>query len=181
MIVLAFVIAAITAATTTASSSCSLTTQEKRENARLSFEAFDQAGDLPSTSRKLAERGCYRASIDAAESYLLLGPPRSDYQQRVIVWHMAQSTAMAGDERRAASLIAATRVPMGNNENLDWNSYVQATWAFLVKDRATFDQAAATLAKSGRAPDITNSSIVTGMGRCWNKPYRIAYDSRCGT
>lgn len=168
-----------TAAATIGDPPCMLTASQKQANAKLNFDDFDQKGTLPSTSRALGERGCLRLAADAAEDYLLNGPARSDYQQRVIVWHMAQSFAMAGDERRAAQLMAGTRVPAGNNENLDWNSYVRASWAFLVKDRLVFDVAAADLAKSARPSDRVNSAIISGMGRCWAKPYRVAYDRHC--
>lgn len=158
---------------------CALTTADRAANAGLSFEDFDQKGTLPSTFRALSERGCAREAAEAAEDYLLNGPARTDYQQRIITWHMAQSLALAGEERQAAQLMAGTRVPTGNNENLDWNSYLKASWAFLVKDRPTFDAAAAQLAESSRAPDRINSSFVAGLGRCWAKPYRLAYNPDC--
>ena len=161
-------------------SSCVLTVADKAANAALSFDDFDQKATLPSTPRKLSERGCEREAAEAAQDYLLNGPARTDYHQRVIVWHMAQGLALAGDERQAAQLMAGTRVPTGNNENLDWNNYVRASWAFLVKNRSAFDAAAAQLARSSRAPDRTNSAIVNGMGRCWAKPYRLAYNPDCG-
>lgn len=180
MSLLVFVAAGLsTAAATVADPPCTLTATEKLANAKLSFDDFDQKGALPSTPRALGERGCLRLAAEAAEDYLLNGPARSDYHQRVILWHMAQSLALAGDERRAAQLMAGTRVPTGNNENLDWNSYVRASWAFLVKDRPAFDVAAADLARSARPSDRVNSAIISGMGRCWAKPYRVAYDLRC--
>ncbi len=77
-------------------------------------------------------------------------------------------------------MMPGTRVPTGNNENLDWNNYVKATWAFLVKNRSAFDAAAVQLAKSSRASDRINSGIVSGMRRCWAQPYRLAYNSDCG-
>ncbi len=162
-----------------AQETCALTATDKAANAKLSFDDFDQKGTLPSTFRALSERGCAREAAEAAEDYLLNGPARTDYQQRVIVWHMAQEFALAGDERQAAQLIAGTRVPTGNNENLDWNNYVKASWAFLAKNRRAFDVAAAQLALSSRASDRTNSAIVNGMGRCWAKPYRQAYNANC--
>lgn len=180
MAILLFALASLSASATLPSrSSCALTATDKAANAALSFDDFDQKGILSSTSRALSERGCAREATEAAEDYLLNGPARTDYQQRVIVWHMAQGLAMAGDERQAAQLMVGTRVPTGNNENLDWNSYVKASWAFLIKDRLAFDAAAAQLAVSSRAPDRTNSAFVTGMGRCWAKPYRLAYNPSC--
>lgn len=179
--ILLFVMASLSAsATPEAQPICSLTAADKGANATLDFDDFDQKGTLPSTFRALSERGCAREAAETAEDYLLNGPARSDYQQRVIVWHMAQSLALAGDERHAAQLMAGTRVPVGNNENLDWNSYVKASWAFLVKNRSAFNAAAATLAESTREPDRNNSAFVAGMGRCWAKPYKVAYNPSCG-
>jgi len=160
--------------------SCALTPADKIANAALSFDDFDQKGTLPSTARALSERDCMNEAVAAAEDYLLNGPPRTDYQQRIIMWHMAQHLALAGEELQAAHLMAATRVPTGNNDNIDWNTYVKATRAFLVKDRKAFDTTATTLASSGRESDQINRSIVMAMGRCWMKPYRLAYNANCG-
>ncbi len=180
MLLVLFAFASLSATDAVATQpNCLLTAADKFANATLSFEDFDQKGVLSSTSRKLSERGCLREAAEATEDYLLNGPARSDYEQRVMVWHMAQSLAFAGDERHAASLMVGTRVPAGNNENLDWNSYVKATWAFLVKDRVAFDVAAARLAESSRVSDRINSSLITAMGRCWAKPYRVAYNPDC--
>lgn len=174
-------LAVISASTSVPSpSSCVITAADKAANAALSFDDFDQKGTLPSTFRALSERDCAREAAEAAEDYLLNGPARTDSQQRVLIWHMAQGLALVGEERQAAQLMVGTRVPKGNNENLDWNSYLQASWAFLVKNRPAFDAAAAQLASSPRAPDSNNSRFVAALGRCWAKPYRIAYDPGCG-
>ena len=181
MEILFFIVASLSAAAPpSAQPNCSLTEADKKDNAALSFDDFDQQGTLPSTSRALANLGCFEEAAEATEDYLLNGPARTDYEQRVIVWHMAQSLAMAGDERKAATLMAGTRVPTGNNENLDWNSYVKASWAFLAKNRAAFDAAAYELSKSILPPDRVNGAIVAAMGRCWTKPYNVAYDPDCG-
>lgn len=181
MAILLYALATLSAsATLSAQPTCASSTTDKAANAALSFDDFDQKGTLPSTFRALSERGCAREAAEAAEDYLLNGPARTDYQQRIIVWHMAQGLALAGDERQAAQLMAGTRVPIGNNDNLDWNNYVKASWAFLTKNRSAFDAAAAQLAGSSRAADRNNSTFVTGMGRCWAKPYRLAYNPDCG-
>lgn len=163
-----------------AGSNCALTEAGKQANATLSFDDFDQKGTLPSSFRALSERGCTKEATEATEHYLLNGPVRTDGQQRIMVWHMAQGLALLGAEREAARLMAGTRVPAGNTDDLDWNSYVTATWAFLVKDRPGFDAAAARLAASRQTPDRINSAIVAGMGRCWIRPYASAYDADCG-
>lgn len=159
---------------------CALTETDKRANAALGFEDFDQKGSLPSSSRALSQRGCGKKAIEAAEDYLINGPLRTEWQQRMIVWHMAQDLAIQGQEREAARLMAAARDAEGSGERIDWNSYVAASWAFLVKDRPLFDAAAARLAASSRTPDRVNSAIVAAMGRCWGKPYRVAYNPECG-
>ncbi|MFN7400311.1 MAG: hypothetical protein ACK5SX_14940 [Sandaracinobacter sp.] len=76
--------------------------------------------------------------------------------------------------------MAAARDAEGSGDRIDWNSYVTASWAFLVKNRPAFDAAAARLATSSREPDRANSALVAALGRCWLKPYWVAYNPDCG-
>ena len=158
---------------------CTLTAADKAANARLSFDDFDQRGTLRSTWRALSEGGCERQAIEAAEDYLLHGPPRTDTEQRDVSWHLAQSLALVGDEREAAYIMAGTREPGTASDGFDWNDYVIASWAFLLKDRARFDAAAARLASAGE-DNRANSAHIAALGRCWNRPYKIAYNVKCG-
>ena len=159
---------------------CVLTPADKMTNAALSFEDLDQRGTVPSTTTALNNRGCRKQAVEAMEHYLINGPVRTDREQRIILWHMAQSLALAGQESEAARLMTATRTPDLTNDRFDWDSYVSAGSAFLIKGRAAFDKAAATLASSVRPSDVVNSGVVAAMGRCWKKQYSVAYDATCG-
>ena len=164
--------------------SCRLDEADKRANAALSFQDFDQAGTLPSTARKLGERQCWREAAEATSDYLIRGPVQAPGEQRILLFHLGQFYAMLGEERRAADYVAATRRPPDQAppapDALRWNDYVQGTWAFLTKDRAMLVAARdAVLAGAGEGNRI-NGSLLAAMERCFDRPYAVAYDMNCG-
>lgn len=162
---------------------CVLTDTDKRANAALSFGAFDQQGTLPSSARALSGRGCWREAANATADYLIRGPVAAPREQRVLLFHLGQYSAMGGDEKRAATVIAATReLPSDRDPDdpLRWNDYVKGTWAFLVKDRsALIASRDAVLAGSGHG-NAANGALLAGLERCLSRPYAIAYDRNCG-
>jgi hypothetical protein len=164
--------------------SCSLDEAGKRANASLSFQDFDQAGTLPSTSRRLGEQGCWREAVEATADYLVKGPVASPGEQRVLLFHLGQFYAMAGEERRAAEFIAATRRPADPAppapDALRWNDYVQGTWAFLVKDRAMLVAARDVVLAAPGEGNRTNGNLLAAMERCFDRSYAVAYDMNCG-
>lgn len=164
--------------------SCVLDEAGKRANATLSFNDFDQAGTLPSTARKLGERGCWTEAAEATADYLIRGPVPNPGEQRILLFHLGQALALAGEERRAAAFIGATRRPPDPAppapDALRWNDYVQGTWAFLAKDRVMLVAARdAVLAGAGDGNRI-NGSLLAAMERCFDRPYVVAYDMNCG-
>lgn len=166
----------------TSPASCTLDEEAKRANAALSFDEFDQRGTLPSSGRKLGEAGCWRQAAEAWADYLIRGPAPTPGQQRTMLFHLGQALAMAGEERRAADFVAATRMPADAvaQTELNWNDYVRGTWAFLVKDRPMLIAARdAVLAGAGRG-NANNGALLAGMERCFDRPYVIAYSTNCG-
>ena len=163
---------------------CRLTAADKQANARLSFNDFDQQGTLPSSARKLGEAGCWKEAAEATADYLIHGPIPSPGEQRVLLFHLGQQLAFAGEEERAAGFIAATRRPPDpmppKTDQLNWNDYVIGTWAFLKKDRPALIAARdAVLATAGEGNRI-NGALLAAMERCFEKPYELAYDPDCG-
>ena len=162
---------------------CSLSLEDKVANAKLGFDAFDQTGSASATGRKLTERGCWQAAAEAWADYLIRGPVPSPNEQRILLWHMGQALAFSGQETMAAKVIGATRRPdpaPPETGPLDWNDYVRGTWAFLVKDRPTLRAMRdAVLASPGPSNRI-NGNLLAAMERCFEKPYALAYDPKCG-
>lgn len=121
-------------------------------------------------------------------------------QSYILYWHEAQVRAVAGDYKRAIPLMEKSRKP----EKTDfggWNYYVDASIAFLRKDKAALADARSKLAKLQPAPGMSpvkdglidvhmpngqivkerwpfNLDFVDGFIRCFDKPYIVAYRSK---
>lgn len=159
---------------------CALDDAGRRANAALSFEDFDQRGTLPSSARSLSNRGCWRQAAEATAHYLINGPIPTPAQQRVLLFHLGQQLAGAGEERRAADFVAAARAPEEEapQRELNWNDFVRGTWAFLVKDRPMLIAARdAVLASPGRS-NAMNGGLLAALERCFDRPYATAVADR---
>jgi hypothetical protein len=162
---------------------CTLTMQAKVANAKLSFDDFDQKGSTPTTARSLGQRGCWKAAAEATADYLIRGPIASPGEQVVLLFHVGQQLALGGEERRGADFVAAARRPVdpaASADRLRWNDYVVGTWAFLTKDRAMLTAARDAVLAGKNPGDQINGRILAALERCFNKPYIVAYDPKCG-
>ena len=153
---------------------CRLSSADKAANATLSFDDFDQVGALPSTARKLVERGCYDAAVEANEEYLLFGKVMGEGERRVVSFHLGQALALAGRGREAARVIAGTLKPdQPADAELDWNTYVKGVWAFLIKDRVRLDAAQRVLSTLGGNNPI-NAGALARLQTCFKQSYKAA-------
>jgi hypothetical protein len=146
--------------------------------------AFDQ--DLEGGWRALAARSkCRRAAADLIAAYRRAHPAASS----ILRWHEGQLRASVGQTRRAISLFEASR-HLDNTDDWGWNDYVDATVAFLRRDRMALTAARERLAArpkpptwnprdpQGRALPIAwpvNLNVVDGLIRCFDKSYDQAY------
>lgn len=157
---------------------CRLFAEDLKANAALSFDDFDQKGTLTSSFRALENRGCDAVAADAAEDYMLHHPDLTSDERINVMFHEGQARAMAGEERIAAMLIAATRsLDQKLDAPFDWNTYVEGTWAFLVKDRARLEAATTALSLRSGVGNVTNARVLRGLLTCFNRPYKEAYGS----
>jgi hypothetical protein len=121
-------------------------------------------------------------------------------QSGILFWHEGQLRAMAGDYSDAIPLLEKSRKPIGD-DLAGWNAYVDATVAFLKKDRPALDAARSQLADvkpdadtevkdgfieahmaDGRVAKFAwppNLDVVDGLRRCFDKPYAAAYGGEC--
>ncbi|GAA0525015.1 hypothetical protein FHS83_001883 [Rhizomicrobium palustre] len=159
-----------------ASPPCALTPADKAANAALSYDDFDQKGALPSSFRALDTRGCDREAAAAAEDYMLHHPGLSDGERINVLFHEGQSLAVSGAERTAAMLIAAAKdLSQKPDDPFDWNTYVEGTWAFLVKERGRLEAATTKLSSSRGEGNAINAQILRGLLGCFDRTYKEAY------
>ena len=154
---------------------CVLSTADKIANAAQTYDEFDQKGSLPSSFRALEIAGCYGLAAEASEDYILHHPGLKNGERLNVLFHEGQALAMAGDERVGAMLIAASRnLSQDPNDSFDWNTYIEGTWAFLVKDRARLEAAAEKLSGAGE-DNALNARVLRGLQHCFGRPYRDVY------
>jgi len=159
---------------------CHVTALDKTSNAQMSFDDFDQKGVSASTWRRLSERGCYAAAIEAAEDYLIHAHFAKASEQRDVMFHIAQSLGMIGRYEEAALAVAGAKSPIATPaDDLDWNTYLDGTWAFFKRDKAMLARARQILvSEQGRGNQI-NGSVLSGLLNCFDKPYLSAYQTPC--
>lgn len=196
-VVLAFALAA--AASARAADSCAYNLPAMLA---LDEQAFDQ--DLANGGggwRALANKpDCELAAADLLAAYRV-AHPKSD---PILAWHEGQMRATAGEYERAIPLLEQDRKP-AEQDVAGWNYYVDATVAFLRRDRASLVKAQQQLAavpypaenglpplKSGfleipsppgqpamRMRWPPNIEVVEGLLACFGKPYSQAYEVAC--
>ena len=163
----------------------------------LDEQHFDQ--DLSGGWRVLAHTpGCESTAADLIRDYR--NAHRS--QSSILYWHEGQLRAGAGDYKQAIPLLEHSREPE-KKDFFDWNDYLDATIAFLRRDKEALADARAKLAEiqpkpgSGLPPIKDgfievhfndgktrkvhwppNLDVVDGLIRCFGKPYKIAYGGK---
>jgi hypothetical protein len=159
---------------------CSLSREDKVENAKLTFDDFDQKGVISSTWRQLSNRKCEIQAIEAAEDYLIHGQVTREGERHNIIFHIGQSLAMANKYEEAALMMASSKNPTQQvNSEQDWNTYVDGTWAFLKRDRVSLENFREQLLKTTGYGNNINTAVLTGLLNCFDQPYSIAYDQLC--
>lgn len=159
---------------------------------------FDQ--DFTGGWRTLAEKpACRLVAADLIRDYRLA----HGNEAVLLYWHEAQLRAFAGQYKAAIDLMERSRHP-ADPRTADWNAYVDASIAFLRKDRPALDQARQKLAsvpfpadkglpplkdgvlelpmedgKTMRVRWPANIDVVDGLVQCFDKPYEEAYGSAC--
>lgn len=159
---------------------------------------FDQ--DLSGGWRALASTpGCALVAADLLHDYREAHHKDSG----ILFWHEAQVRADAGQYPEAIALMKRAYKP-AEADKAGWNLYVDATIAFLRRDRTALEQAKIKLAAvqppvgAGIPPVINgymeadfadgskrkirwpiNIDVVEGLENCFDKPYVEAYNDAC--
>ncbi len=164
---------------------------------QLEHDAFDQ--DMDGGWRAVARQdGCEHAAADLLVAYMGHSPHFNPEQPGVIGWHAGQLLAVAGETEQAIPYFEARRVG-----ERDWVLYVDASLAFLQRDRAAAEAARAELAELRPSeemmaarrqfladnPNITmpegfveqpqNLGVVDRLLACWDMSYADAYSGAC--
>jgi hypothetical protein len=143
---------------------------------------FDQS---PQGWRELAFKGaaCHQETADLIAEYRKLRPEvmKTNINSYLLYWHEGQTRAFMGENQQARGLFEQSRVPHIPVFKA-WNIYVDATVAFLDRDRDALLNARTRLAelppeagKPGSKP--MNLDVVDGLVRCFDRSYADAYSA----
>lgn len=153
----------------------------------LEVSEFDQ--DMQGGWRRIAAMPyCAEAAADLIKEYR----SRSEGQHTALTFHEGQLRARVGQTERAISLFEDSRTAP-ETDRYGWNHYVDATIAFLKRDRDALLRSRAALAaleepedfrpvdQDGNEVDISwppNLNVVDGFLACFDRPYSEAYGCR---
>ncbi len=138
---------------------------------------YEFSTDVPGGPMWLASRGCYAGAALVSRDYLAKGPLLSVREQAITHLHMARNLAYSGNEVAAAQAAAgARRSDQRTNQEipLDWNSYVQGLYGFLIKDRALLEANRDRLmvrAAAGYDGDAMNGRNLSALANCFDRSY----------
>ncbi len=144
---------------------------------KLDYVAFDQT--LPN--------GGWRAIVDKVEAGKVLDAYHvhnldtlAPWQARVIYWHAGQVYAMADlNDLGIARFEKSYNPAEKSDEKSKWNAYVRGTIAFLKHDRSILQAARDEMYSADPSDENINRKVLDSLLRCFNKPYRDAYDPDC--
>ena len=160
--------------------------RQARAELRIDYRSFDQKEN--GGWRKLRSSRCAAQALSLIDEYLARrGEDLRDNQKANLNFHAAQVALSLGLEGRAQFYLGRSLLPTDTSAaRLDWNSYVRATYAFVVRDRLSFNRHHRTLSSrriavencsAGPACTRNDSNLpaVERLRACWGEPYRIAY------
>jgi hypothetical protein len=139
-----------------------------------SYQEFDEAVE-DFGWRALFQRGCIREAIAILDAYRDRNAGRMTNDQRLeLSFHIGQILALSGYEAESLSHFEAARSEMAAEE---WSAYVDATVAFIRKDRRQLLSARERYAKAAASQPM-RLQIIDGLLRCFEKSYAQAV--HCG-
>jgi hypothetical protein len=141
----------------------------------LEYAAFDQ--EPGQGWRRLADAGQYREAATLIGAYLKHRDGLANWQRRNLQFHAGQTHAFAGDDTAA---LLAFRAALDPNESptspIRWNAYVQATIAFLEKNREELKRKRDEISRGSEFQgSVPNLEAVDRLIAHFGKPYFEAY------
>lgn len=144
---------------------------------------YEFSHQTPGGPMELSGRGCFLTAAAVSRAYLARGPLLSVREQAITQLHLARNLAYGGDEVAAAQAAASARRSDERTSEeipLDWNSYVQGLYAFLVKDRSLLETNLARLTASANRGDAYNGRNLAALATCFDRTYYEAMtDATC--
>jgi hypothetical protein len=176
-LLIAFVLTAVGAAAADPEGrDCSLSAAQREALLQQSYAAFDEASEAPSW-RALLRSGCEREAVALLEDYGTRNASKLTLDQRLeLNFHIGQTLAFGGHDAEALPYFERAHAAGASAE---WNAYVDATIAFLRKDRARLDEMRRRY-QNDPAHDPMRVKIIDGLLKCLDRPYAQAVHCALG-
>ena len=136
----------------------------------LDFKAFDQ--DMQGGWRYYANQENFITAASLIEAYLEQHPKTDVFERQTMSWHAGQMLAMGGQQEGAIPLMEESR--KGKDDFMLWNPYLDATIAFLKKDRPAFDSNLKAVSAMSNNPNLPLLRI---LEEHFDKTYREALEA----
>lgn len=133
----------------------SISTEERQRLMSLDFEAFDQ--DMNGGWRTYGNQLEFELAAGLIEEYMTLHPEIEEGQLSVMKWHTGQMYALADKNEKAIPFMEASKK---EEDVMSWNTYVDATIAFLKKDKDGLIEKRKELEKSSMMPADSNKNLI---------------------
>lgn len=149
--------------------------KEPPKELRLSYQEFDQR---PGEGwRKIADTGKYTEAAKLIDRYAQEKKGLKEWQQVNLRFHAGQLYALAGRKAQALARFKKSLFPKEPpNSPIRWNAYVQATIAFLERDRKKLIKYRQEIANGPKFKgSIPNLDVVDRLIEHFDKPYSAAY------
>jgi hypothetical protein len=141
----------------------------------LDYDTFDQS--LGEGWRKIADKGNYLEAAELIDAYEREKKGLEDWQKLTLRFHAGQMYAFANTRKLAIARFKTTLYDKEPpNYPVRWNAYVNATIAFLEKDREKLMEFREEIAKGPKIKDeIPNLDVVDRFIKYFDEPYSVAY------
>ena len=138
----------------------------------LSFDEFDQ--NMEGGWRYYSNKEDFKTATNLIKLYLEKHPEIESTKRGVISFHCGQMLALLDKNEEAIPYMEASK--MKENDVMNWDVYVDATIAFLRKDRAAFDKKKSELKKKSVFPEDQNRNLIflNKLEAHFNKTYQDA-------
>jgi hypothetical protein len=145
------------------------------EELRLSYQDFDQRRG--GGWRKLADEGKYLDAAKLIDRYEKGKKGLKEWQRVNLRFHAGQLYAFAGQKEKALARFKTALFPREPADSpIRWNAYVQATIAFLERDRKKLAKLREEIAKGPKVQGVVpNLDVVDRLIKYFDEPYGAAY------
>ena len=145
---------------------------------KMDFHSFDQSEN---GWRPLAAKSCYRQAALVQEKYREANyNGMRAWERRVSSWHIGQMYAFDSKYSEAVAYFKqSVKLNDDGGSSFRWNDYVNASIAFLEKDRKSLSYYRQRLYGGNSPYNRMNLRIVDSFLRCFDSSYLSAYSLSC--